>query len=124
MLDTSALADVIPGEVVDGIENYGASFIVRAELMRGLRRYEGMPGMRHAAAVRAKRIAALDGVGTFWQAFDAAASEAYANLIAEPGSAARSKDALIAAHAVAVGCPLITADRGFTRFRDLEVRFV
>nr|WP_274636810.1 PIN domain-containing protein [Microbacterium bovistercoris] len=42
-------------------------------------------------------------------------------LAAQPPTAARSTDALIAAHALSLGMPLITADQGFTRFTGLEV---
>lgn len=124
MLDTSVLIGVIPDDVIDHIEQHAASFIVRAELLRGLRRFESLAGSEHAARIRHKRIAALDSLPELWLPFDSGASAAYAALAASSERAIRTKDALIAAQAVALRVPLLTADRGFTRFKDAEVRFV
>lgn len=124
MLDTSVLIGMIPEHVIDEIDQYAASFIVRAELLRGLHRFDATPELQPAARIRRQRIAALDDLPEFWLAFDADASEAYAQLTATSESAIRTKDALIAAHAVALGVPLLTADRGFTRFANADVIFV
>jgi len=124
MLDTSVLIGIMPEQVIDHIDSYTASFIVRAELLRGLRRLERTAGDEHDARIRRQRIATLDSLPTFWRPFDADASDAYADLAAQPETAIRSKDALIAAHAIALGVPLLTADRGFTRFVGADVTFV
>ena len=124
MLDTSVLVGRIPDVVVDGIEQYSASFLVRGELARGLGRFRSDPRATHLARMRAELLSALDALPAFWRPFDASASDAYGRLRAEPHAAARTKDALIAAHALAFGVPLLTADRGFTRFADLELEVI
>jgi len=124
MLDTSVLIGTIPTAVIDGIDEYGASFIVRAELLRGRERFARTAGHEHAARVRTQLVEALDAIPGFWTPFDDAAADAYATLAARPETAVRSKDALIAAQAVARGVPLLTADRGFTRFIGLDVEFI
>ncbi|WP_036283715.1 type II toxin-antitoxin system VapC family toxin [Microbacterium luticocti] len=123
MIDTSVLIGVLPDQIVDAIEDHGASHIVRGELLRGAERFAAQPNGRELARVRAQLVSALDELRAFWRPFDGAASTAYASLTAMPPSAARSKDALIAAHAVSLGVPVITADRGFTRFTGLEIIF-
>lgn len=124
MLDTSVLIGRIPDDIVEHIEEHAASVIVRAELVRGLERFEATPGTAHQARERAQLVNALDALPTFWRSFGVPESDAYARLRARPEQAARSKDALIAGHAAAHGVPLVTADRGFTRFVGIDVRFV
>lgn len=121
MLDTSVLIGAIPAEIIDDIDDFGASFFVRAELARGLRRLEGSsePGR---ARMRGQLISALDDLPDFWHAFGASESEAYSSLTAASEAAVRSKVAFIAAHAVAQEVPLFTRDAGFTRFDGLDVR--
>lgn len=121
MLDTSVLVGRIPEDVLESIEGYSASMIVRAELRRGLARFRSMTGGERRARVREQLIDALDSLGGFWEAFGIPESDAYAELVADPETAARTKDALIAAHAVSRDVPLITADRGFSRFPALEL---
>ena len=69
-------------------------------------------------------IAALDDLHGFWRPFGSAESDAYAQLRASSEQAVQSKDAIIAAHAIAAGQTLVTADRGFTRFQGLEVDLI
>lgn len=124
LLDTSVLIGPIPAPVIESIERYAAPYLVRAELLRGQRRFELSPTMRQRALARAQLIAALDDLHGFWRPFGAAESDAFAELRASSEQAVRSKDAIIAAHAVAAGQTLITADRGFTRFEGLEVDLI
>ena len=77
--------------------------------------------VRELGAARAQLIDALDDLRGFWRPFGAVESAAYADLRASSEQAVRSKDAIIAAHAIAAGQTLITADHGFTRFQGLEV---
>lgn len=121
MLDTSVLIGPIPDDILARIDEYAASYVVRAELLRGQRHFERSPQYRPAARTRAQLVAALDDLPDFWRAFGAAESDAYAALESSSERAVRSKDALIAAHAIALDVPLITADAGFTRFVGLEV---
>jgi predicted nucleic acid-binding protein len=121
MLDTSVLIGPIPDEVIDAIEEHAASFIVRAELLRGHRHFERSEHLRPAARARAQLVATLDRLPGFWRPFGEAESDAYAALTTQSERAVRSKDALIAAHAIALDVPLITADEGFTRFAGLRV---
>lgn len=122
MLDTSVLIGPIPEDILTRIDEYAASFVVRAELLRGQHHFERDPERRPAARARAQLISALDDLAGFWRTFGAAESDAYAALESSSERAVRSKDAFIAAHAVALGVPLVTADAGFTRFVGLEVR--
>ncbi|QPE04159.1 PIN domain-containing protein [Microbacterium schleiferi] len=124
LLDTSVLIGPIPAAVIEGIERYVAPYLVRAELLRGQRRFELSPNMRQRAAARAQLIAALDDLHGFWRPFGSAESDAYAQLRASSEQAVQSKDAIIAAHAIAAGQTLVTADRGFTRFQGLEVDLI
>lgn len=121
MLDTSVLIGPIPDDIIDGIEEHAASFIVRAELLRGQRHFERSQNLRHAARARAQLVSTLDTLPGFWREFAEAESDAYAALTSANERAIRSKDALIAAHAIALDVPLITADSGFTRFAALRV---
>lgn len=121
MLDTSVLIGPIPEDVIASIEEYAASFIVRAELLRGQRRFERMPQGQPAARARGELVATLDDLPAFWRAFGDAESDAYSRLVAPDERAVRTKDALIAAHALALDAPLLTADEGFSRFVGLRV---
>lgn len=124
MLDTSVLIGPIPDEIIDAIELHAASFIVRAELLRGQQFFERTAHLGHAARARSQLVATLDRLPQFWRVFGEVESAAYAALEASSERAVRSKDALIAAHAIALGVPLITADSGFTRFAGLTVATV
>lgn len=121
MLDTSVLIGPIPDDIVEQIDDHAASFIVRAELLRGRRHFERSAALRHAALAREQLVSALDALPEFWRPFGDAESDAYATLESSNERAVLSKDALIAAHAIALGVPLVTADTGFTRFAGLEV---
>lgn len=121
MLDTSVLIGPIPDDVIDLIEEHSASFIVRAELLRGRRHFERSPDLRHAARARGQLVSTLDRLPGFWREFGQAESDACAQLESRNERAVRSKDALIAAHAIALDVPLVTADAGFTRFPALRV---
>lgn len=121
MLDTSVLIGPLPDDVIDAIEEYSASFVVRAELLRGRARFERSPGLAPAARARAQLIRTLDSLPGFWREFGEAESDAYATLETPTEAAARTKDALIAAHAIALEVPLMTDDEGFTRFRGLRL---
>lgn len=121
MLDTSVLIGPIPDDILERIEEYAASVVVRAELLRGQRHFERSTEHGHAARARGQLVAALDALPGFWQEFGAAQSDAYAALESSSQRAVQSKDAFIAAHAIALGVPLVTADAGFTRFTGLDV---
>jgi predicted nucleic acid-binding protein len=121
MLDTSLLISGFPDDVIDDIGSYRSSTICRGELVQGLVSFRADPRRKAAATQRQELIATLDGLPEFWMDFDRAASDGYGTLTARPRSAIRQKDALIAAHAFAIGVPLLTEDAGFSRFPDVEV---
>ncbi|MEN2737043.1 PIN domain-containing protein [Microbacterium sp. X-17] len=121
MLDTSILISGLPSEVIDDIGAYRSSMICRGELAQGLVVFRGDRRHHAAASQREELIRTLDELPDFWLDFDRAASDGYGPLTAQPRKAIRQKDALIAAHAYAVGVPLLTGDAGFSRFPDVEV---
>lgn len=121
MLDTSLLISGMPDDVIDEIDSYRSSTICRGELVQGLVSFQADPRRTAAASQRQELIATLDDLPAFWLDFDRAASDGYGTLTARPRTAIRQKDALIAAHAQAVGVPLLTEDAGFSRFPDVEV---
>lgn len=120
MLDTSVLVSGLPDHVIEAIEDYCSSMICRAELAQGLAAFSADPARRAQAAQRAELLRILDAVPGFWRDFDAAASDGYGRLTAQP-KATRLKDALIAGHALSEGLPLHTEDRGFTGFADVRI---
>ena len=121
MLDTSVLIGPLPDDIIDAIEEFSASYIVRAELMRGRAGFAQSPSLVHAARAREQLVETLDRLPGFWREFGAAESDAYAALTTRSEAAAHTKDALIAAHAIALDVPLMTADTGFTRFMGLQL---
>lgn len=124
MLDTSLLISGLPDDVVDRIDAYHSSMICRGELIQGLVAFRSDQRRQAAARQRRELIRTLDGLPGFWLPFDRAASDSYGALTAEPRSAGRLKDALIAAHAHAVGVPLLTEDAGFTHYPDVDIRLL
>ncbi|MCI0156162.1 type II toxin-antitoxin system VapC family toxin [Leifsonia shinshuensis] len=124
MLDTSVLISGIPDHIIDELGSYRSSTVCRGELMQGLFSFQADPRRKAAASQRHELIATLDDLPEFWLDFDRAASDGYGTLTARPRTAIRQKDALIAAHAYAVGVPLLTEDAGFSRFPDVEVVIV
>ncbi|TAM71838.1 MAG: PIN domain-containing protein [Microbacteriaceae bacterium] len=124
MLDTSVIIQGIPEDIIDDIENYCSSAIVRAELMHGLYSFVNDPAVPEDRVKRRRLlIQNLDALEDFWADFGIDASDGYGILAACPKSAIRQKDALIAGHAVALKLPLITHDTGFSRF-DADVRII
>lgn len=123
VLDSSALISGLPDEVLDDLEHYASSMIVRAELAFGLHAFRAA-GQTERVARRETLLGALDAIPSFWRPFDVAASEGYARLTASSPQAMRLKDALIAGHALSLGAPVITKDHGFTRFSSLTVRIL
>lgn len=124
MIDTSVLIAGMSEEMITEIEQYGSSTICRAELAHGLAAFETNGGLHRQAAARRELLRLLDAIPGFWVDFDRSASDGYGRLTAVPRTAIRLKDALIAGHAVSRKVPLITADKGFTRFRDVRVQYV
>lgn len=121
MLDTSVLIGPLPDDVIDAINEFSASYIVRAELMRGRARFAQSPPLAHAARAREQLVETLDRLPGFWREFGAAESDAYATLVTRSEAVTRTKDALIAAHAIALDVPLMTADTDFTCFTGLRL---
>ncbi|ERK70031.1 type II toxin-antitoxin system VapC family toxin [Leifsonia aquatica] len=124
MLDTSVLISGLPDDVVDDIDAYRSSMICRGELIQGLVAFRSDQRRQAAAGQRRELIRTLDELPGFWLPFDRAASDSYGALTVEPRSAGRLKDALIAAHAHAVGVPLLTEDEGFTRYPEVDIRLL
>lgn len=122
LLDTSVLISGLSEEMVNRIEVYRSSMICRAELAQGLAAFENDPARFAQLAIRRELLRLLDSIPGFWLDFDHSASDAYGSLTAEPKAALRLKDALIAAHALSVGLPLLTEDAGFSRFPSVDVR--
>lgn len=108
IIDTNVLVDWEEYEL-DPTAMYGASVLSRAELEWGLRSVSDPL----VAAKRIRKLRHLD--ATFdWIEFDVEASQAYGRLAADAnGSKAqrRSKDALIAAQAYALGGSVMTRNR-------------
>jgi predicted nucleic acid-binding protein len=122
MLDTSALISGLPEETIDNIEDYCSSMICRAELAQGLAAFEKDAARFAQLAIRRELLRLLDSIPGFWIDFDLHAADGYGELTANPKSAIRHKDALIAGHALALGLPLFTEDAGFSRFPAVTIR--
>lgn len=120
LIDSSALIGGLPGRVLDSLEKYCSSAIVRAELAYGLARFRAA-GQSERAARRETLLTALDSLPGFWRDFDVAASDGYGALTAATTQAMRVKDALIAGHAQSLGLAVLTRDAGFTRFASVDV---
>jgi predicted nucleic acid-binding protein len=118
LLDTNVLV-AMPDEVVKQIDQYRASTVSRAELEFGVSTAT-LRGQDQIATMRRLRLEALDDAG-IWVAFDERASREYGAAAARVlaggavASRARHKDGLIAAHALALGVPVMTR-----RAADLE----
>lgn len=123
LIDSSALIGGLPQSVLDKIENYCSSTIVRAELSYGLRVFQAS-AQKARVARRETLLRVLDSLPGFWRDFDAAASDGYGALTASTTQAMRVKDALIAGHAQSLGISVLTRDAGFTRFTSVEVDLV
>ena len=124
MLDTSVIVAGLTPEIIAGIENYGSSTICRAELVRGREAFAHDPAKERQVPIRREFLMILDSIPGFWMDFDARAADGYGRLTAEPKSAMRLKDALIAGHAFGHGLPLITRDAGFSRFPAVQLEFL
>jgi predicted nucleic acid-binding protein len=122
MLDTSVLISGLPEETIDTIEDYCSSMICRAELAHGLASFEKDAARFAQLAIRRELLRLLDSIPGFWIDFDLHAADGYGELTANPKSAIRLKDALIAGHALALGLPLLTEDAGFSRFPAVTIR--
>jgi tRNA(fMet)-specific endonuclease VapC len=123
MLDTNIVSEVVrrpAGRTAErtrgvAVSAVGVSAIVAAELRYGVR--------RNSAFKLGDRIEALlTRYGVI--AFDEAAAGHYGRLradLAAEGAALDGNDLLIAAHALAAECVLVTADQAFTRVAGLVV---
>lgn len=123
LIDSSALIGGLPQYILDKIENYCSSTVVRAELAYGLRSFQASTQTTRAAR-REALLRVFDSLPGFWRDFDTAASDGYGALTASTTQAMRVKDALIAGHAQSLGVPVLTRDAGFTRFTSVEVDLV
>jgi len=124
LLDTNILSDLLRnplGAVRQRVallneDEIGSSIIVAAELRYGAAR-RGSPRLTRAVEGMLQRMTILS--------FDRPADEIYGELRASleaSGTPVGSHDCLIAAHALAVGCILVTAnERDFTRVAGLKV---
>jgi predicted nucleic acid-binding protein len=116
MLDTSVIVAGFTPEIIADFESYASSMICRAELARGLAVFSGDPARKSRALIRRELLQLLDSVPGFWMEFDQRAADGFGRLTAQPKSAMRLKDALIAGHAYAHDLTLVTRDDGFSRF--------
>lgn len=123
LIDSSALIGGLPPDVLNRLEDYCSSMIVRAELAYGLRAFEAS-GQAERATRRETLLQILDSIPEFWRDFDRAASDGYATLTARTKQAMRMKDALIAGHAQSLNTAVLTRDTGFTRFGSVEVQLL
>jgi tRNA(fMet)-specific endonuclease VapC len=123
LLDTNVIADLVRNPFGKGAariqldgERTGLSLITVAEILYGLRRN---PSLRRTEWV----LRSLELFQTF--AWDTPADRHYAELRAElerRGTPIGGNDMLIAAHALALGCTLVTAnEREFRRVPGLRV---
>ncbi|MDO8261698.1 MAG: type II toxin-antitoxin system VapC family toxin [Gallionella sp.] len=122
MLDTNAASTLIRGRVSEGLQNLlmehsaCVSVITEAELRFGVKR-------RPDATRLAKAVEAFlqDTPVLPWTSSTA---HAYAELrthMETQGIGLSAMDMLIAAHAIAAGCTLLSADRAFMQVPDLRV---
>lgn len=122
MLDTNAASTLIRGRVSEGLQNLlmehsaCVSVITEAELRFGVRR-------RPDATRLAKAVEAFlqDTPVLPWTS---ATAHTYAELrtrMETQGIGLSAMDLLIAAHAIAAGCTLLSADRAFTQVPGLHV---
>ncbi|MGO3192241.1 MAG: type II toxin-antitoxin system VapC family toxin [Microbacterium sp.] len=123
LIDSSALIGGLPPRVLDNLDQYCSSTIVRAELSYGLHAFQASSRVDRTAR-RETLLRVLDSLPGFWSDFDLAASEGYGTLSASTTQAMRVKDALIAGHAHSLGIPILTRDAGFTRFTSVTVELI
>ncbi|MGO4537015.1 type II toxin-antitoxin system VapC family toxin [Leifsonia sp. 2MCAF36] len=124
MLDTSVIVAGLTPEIIAEIEDYASSAICRAELVRGREAFKEDPGKERQVPIRREYLRLLDSIPGFWMDFDSRAADGYGRLTAQPKSAMRLKDALIAGHALAHDLPLITRDAGFSRFPAVQLEIL
>jgi tRNA(fMet)-specific endonuclease VapC len=122
MLDTNAASSLIRGRSGPNLQvlmaEYGAciSVITEAELRFGVRRRPDATRLAKAVEVFLQDVPSLSWTST--------TAEVYAEQRARmegQGVALSAMDLLIAAHALAEGCILVSADRAFTRVPGLRV---
>ncbi len=121
MLDTNAVAALVKARSA-ALEDYlrrqtaCISTVTEAEILYGL--------ARRPAGVALRRV--VEGLLAMVEIlpWDSACAAAYATLrtqLETMGKPLAPMDLLIAAHALSVGCPLVTADRAFTQVHGLSL---
>lgn len=121
LLDTNAVSSLIRGPSALLLQRLAGhtvciSVITEAELRFGVARKPGAHRLAHLVEELIARLDVLPWVS--------ATARRYALLRAEMearGVSLSSLDLLIAAHALAEACPLVTADRAFLQVPNLEV---
>jgi len=111
LLDTSVLLE-LDEDLEPSIRHFVSSTICRAEMALGRQLRENR-GDEKEAKILATLIKNYDRAD-IWRQFDTKASDAYGYLAAQvlpkAPATARSRDALIAAHAASLGLPVVTAN--------------
>lgn len=121
MLDTNAVAALVKARS-PALENYVRgravciSVVTEAEVLYGLARRPAGMALRRVVEGLLAMVEIMP--------WDSDCAAAYANVRAQLetlGKPLAPMDTLIAAHSLAVRCPLVTADRAFTQVPDLSV---
>lgn len=127
LLDTNIVSDLMKGDrsvaaqhgrqaiEAGRVQLLGISSIVQCELLYGLAKRPA-PRLQSAYEIEIRKLQVFS--------LDEAVALAYANLrwrLEQLGTPIGANDALIAAHAVALGATLVSGDAAFERIADLRV---
>ena len=121
MFDTNAVAAVVKARS-PALENYARSrpvcisVVTEAEVLYGLARRPAATALRRVAEGLLTTVEILP-----WDSACAAAYGALRAQLEDQGTPLAPMDLLIAAHALAVRCPLVTSDATFTRVPGLSI---
>jgi len=118
LLDTSVLLQ-LDQCLEQHLAKFASSVIVRAELMAGIE-LRRLKGDEIGAGLRELLVSACDEAG-IWRNLDSGFTQTYGAIVAPlfltAPAKARSRDALIAAHAAYLNIPVVTANQNdFNRF--------
>lgn len=122
MLDTNAVSAIIRGKSANieravgkaGLENLCISVITQAEILFGLARKPEATKIAQSANSILPLLTTLD-----WGSREAQVHAVMRARLEVDGTPIALFDSLIAAHALSIGCTLVTADRAFSMVPNL-----